>query len=265
MKAKNQRTEKEEKRLTRRLFLWMVISGLVCAGLLVGVLMYFFVPRDSDTYILTIPSLVGEDESKIKSYPDISLTREWIYSSAIPRGRIISQSPYGGARRKLKEGDKYEVKIFVSLGEQTARVPDLSGVGVNSAAEALRVLHVNVRSVAIYGDGEDGKVLYTSPAANSEVKAGDTVTIFVARQRPIGSVTIPDLRGYTLAEAYRMALVSGLYITESERSASLDAIVQGQSIPAGSKVKRGSYICFITDEATKGKEREWPPILGDAT
>ena len=261
MNTRRNRTEKEEKRITRNLFLWMIITGLICAGLLVGVLVYFFVPRDGDTYILTIPSLVGEDESQIKSYPYIKLTREWIYSSATPKGRIISQSPFGGARKKLRSGDVCEVKIFVSLGEKTERIPDLEGVGVNSAAAALRALHVKVRSVAIYGDDEDGKVLYTSPAVGSEVKAGDTVTIFVARQRPYGSVMIPDFRGRTLAEAFRIALASGLYITENE-NASLDAIVQGQSIPADSKVKRGSYISFITDEATKEKEIEWPPSIG---
>lgn len=262
MKPKRKRTEKEEKRLTRRLFLWAMASGLLCAGVLVGVLVYFFVPRDNDTYILTVPSLVGKNEGEVKSYSDLEITREWIYSSAAPKGRIISQTPYGGARRKIRSGEKYEVKIFVSLGDETRRIPDLSGVGASSAAAALRAIYAKVRSVAIYDGGEDGRVLYTIPPADSEIKAGDMVTMFVARQRPVGSVTVPDFCGRTLAQAYKIAIAEGLYIQENE-NASLDARVQGQSIPAGSKVRRGSYISFVTDGAEDTREREWPPIAED--
>lgn len=263
MKPTKTRTEKEEKRLTQRLFLWAVISGVFFIALLVSVLVYFFVPRDNDTYILTIPSFVGKNEVDVKSYTDIEITREWIYSSSTPKGRIISQTPYGGARRKVRVGGKYEVKIYVSLGDQTERIPDLSGVSVNSAASALRALHTKVRSVAIYDGGEDGKVIYTSPSTGSEVKAGDTVTIFVSRQRPIGGVVVPDFCGLALSVAYRVALASGLYVVDSDKL-DLSKIIIKQSIPAGSKVLKGSYISFITEEAEEPRERDWPPTVEDA-
>lgn len=238
-------------------------SGLLCIGLLIGTLVYFFVPRDNDTYILTVPSFVGKNEGEVKGDSDLEITREWIYSSTTPRGRIISQEPYGGARRKLRLGERYEVKIYVSLGEQTERIPDLSGVGVNSAAAALRAIHAKVRSVAVYDSGEDGVVLYTSPAANRKIKAGDTVTIFVARQRPIGSVRVPDFCGMPLAQATRIALASGLVIADGE-FAEPQSIVKKQSIPAGSMVRRGSYISFVSDEAVEENIREWPPVTEEA-
>jgi hypothetical protein len=259
MKPKRNKIEKEEKRITRRLFFAAMASGLLCIGLLVGTLFYFFVPRDNDAYILTVPSFVGKNEGEVKGDSDLEITREWIYSSTAPKGRIISQEPFGGARRKLRTGEKYEVKIYVSLGEQTERIPDLSGVGINSAAAALRAIHAKVRSVAVYDSGEDGVVLYTSPAANRNIKAGDTVTVFVARQRPIGSVRVPDLCGMPLCEAYRIALASGLFVTNGEPN-ELQSIVTRQSIPAGSMVKRGSYISFMSDEATEENIREWPPV-----
>lgn len=238
-------------------------TGLLCAGLLVGVLFYFFVPTDNDVYVLTVPSFVGKDESDVGQYSNLEIEREWIYSSSTPRGRVISQNPYGGARRKLREGDKYEVKIFVSLGDKTERIPDLSGIGANSAAAALRALHAKVVSVAIYGEGEDGRVLYTSPAADSEIKAGDTVTIFVSRKKAEGSIKVPDLCGLELAEAYSRSLALGLLVTQSD-SVDLGAVVRKQSIPAGSRVKRGSYISFMIEEAAEEKEREWPPVVEDS-
>jgi serine/threonine-protein kinase len=226
------------------------------------VLVYFFVPRDNDTYILTIPSFGGKNEDDVKSHTDLEITREWIYSSSTPKGRIISQTPYGGARRKVRTGGKYEVKIYVSLGDKTEEIPDLSGVGINAAAAALRSLHVNVRSVAIYDDGEDGRVIYTSPPCGSQVKAGDTVTIFVSRQRQTESITVPDFCGLEASEAYRIALASGLYVSDSDMT-DLGKIIIKQSIPAGSRVLRGSYISFIVEETTEEKEREWPPVVED--
>ena len=261
MRSRRKRTEGEEKRYTRRLLLWAMGTGLLCAGLLVGVLFYFFAPRDNGVYILTVPSFVGKDESDVGRYSDLDIEREWIYSSSTPKGRVISQTPYGGARRKLREGEKYEVKIFVSLGDKTEKVPDLSGVSANSAAAALRALHAKVLSVAIYGEGEDGRVLYTSPPADSEIKAGDTVTMFVSRRRTEGSVEVPDLCGLELAEAYRRSFALGLLVAQSD-TANLSAIVVRQSIPAGSRVRRGSYISFMIEE--EEKEREWPPIREDA-
>jgi len=263
MKNKKIRDEKEERRYTGRLFLWAVISALVCAALGVFVLVYYFVPRDNDTYILTVPSFVGRADGEIEGDSAIEIKREWIYSGDTPKGEVISQTPYAGARRKLRIGEKYAVTVFISLGEQLGRVPDLRGVGENSAAAALRGLRARVRSVAIYGDGEDGRVLYTVPQPDSEIRAGDTVTMFVSRRRVEEPITVPDFCGLELAEAYRLALALGLYITDEE-VVFLNSVVYEQSIPEGAVVKRGSYISFKTVETDEGGEREWPPSISES-
>jgi len=103
-------------------------------------------------------------------------------------------------------------------------------------------------------------VLYTSPAANSEIKAGDTVTIFVSRARVEGSVNVPDFCGMELSAACRSALLVGLLV-EGVESSTLNDVVTKQSIPAGTMVRRGSYISFITKGSDETKEREWPPVV----
>ncbi len=255
MKKIKARNEREEKIYTKKLFLWAVISGLVSAALGIGVLVYYFVPRDKDTYILTIPPYSAIESGN--GTAEIKVKREWVYSSEIPRGEIISQEPYAGARRKLKRGDSIELTVLISLGEKTERVPELSGVGAASAAAALRGLRARVRSVAIYGEGEDGAVLYTSPPADSEIKAGDTVTIFVSRHRVEQPIKVPSFCGLELAEAYRYALSLGLYIADGD-TIFLNATVKEQSIPEGAFVRQGSYISFRV-EYREENERGWPP------
>ncbi len=258
MAAQKTTNEQLEKKKTKKLFFIMIITGSICAALGVGVLVYFFVPKDNDTYILTIPTLTGLDERQLGRYQGVSIEREWVYSSEIERGRVISQEPYAGAKRKVRPDGEYKVKIYVSLGEESGELPDLYGVELMSAAVAVRKLGASVRSVAVYDGGEDGKVVSLSPRAGTKIKAGDTVTLFVSRKRADKPVTVPNFVGLELAEAYRRALSIGLYIAD-EDVIFLNAAVSEQSVPEGAKVKRGSYISFRVAE--KESEREFPPII----
>ncbi len=261
MKTRTKKDEIAEKARTKRLFLWMIISGLVCAAIAVSVFVYFFVPRDKDVNTVTIPSFVMMSEKDIMPHDGILLKREWIYSDEIEEGRVISQKPYAGARRKVKTGSSYEVTVFISLGEKTENVPELCGVEEMSAAAALRSLGARVRRVAIYGDVEDGRVLYTSPRPGNKLREGDTVTIFVSKSRAEEPITVPDLCGLELAEAYRRALELGLCISDGE-VLFLNSVVTEQSIPRGARVKKGSYISFRTEEISDNG-REWPPSAAD--
>ena len=246
-----------EKRRTKRLFLWMIITALVCVLLFCGVFLYFFVPRDNDTFIFTVPTFVGLNERSIKSGSGADIEREWIYSSDVERGVVISQTPYANARRKIKNGELCKVTIYVSLGEKTERLPDLSGVDELSAAAALRSMGARVRCVPIYGEDSDGCVLYTNPTVGQEIKEGDSVTVFVSRKRQSMPIKVPDFCGLELAEAYRRALSLGLCISD-EDVVFLNAKVVEQSIPAGAKVKVGSYISFRVEFGDE-TERELPP------
>ncbi len=266
MKKRKILTESEEKRKTKRMFLWMIISGLVCAMLGVGVLMYFFAPRDNDTFIVTVPTFVGRNDSDIELSDGFEIEREWIYSNEVDKGVVISQEPYGGARRKIKNGQTCRVAIYISLGEKTEKLPELSGIDEVSAANALRSIGVDVRSVAIYTDGEDGCVISTRPSAGTELKVGDKVTIFVSRKREECPITVPNFCGLELGEAVSRALSLGLCVTDVDAELS-DATVSAQSIPEGARVRRGSYIRFRVgySEFDEEKEREWPPDAQEQT
>ncbi len=255
-KIKNAQAEKKE---IRRLFLWVVIMALVCAVLAISVLLYYFAPRDYDTYIITVPSFVGMDEGRIGSHDGLEIRREWVWSDEVARGRVISQSPYANARRKLRDGKICDVTVYISLGERRETVPCLDGVDQISAAVALRSIGARVRSVAVYGEGEDGVVLGTSPKENSEIKSGETVTLFVSRRRVESPVTVPSFIGLDKSEAVKIALSYGLYIGYIEELGDGECVT-AQSIPEGARVRHGSYISFKVG-CESVDERTWPPVI----
>lgn len=263
MKNRKAKTVEQQKRETKRLFLCVVIMALICATLGISVLVYYFAPRDHDTYILTVSSFVGMDESKITAYDGLQIKREWVYSDEVARGRVISQSPYANARRKLRRGNDCDVTLYISLGQRTEKIPRLEGVDGLSAAAALRSIGARVRSVAIYGDGEDGVVLGTSPRYDVEITEGQVVTIFVSRRRVKEPVCVPSFIGMDKSEAVRFALSQGLYIGYIEELGEGECVTE-QSIPEGATVKHGSYISFKTGVEVTA-ERAWPPFAEQKT
>lgn len=251
------RVKKEKKRDIglKRLGVAAVLSVVFCGLLGFGVLYYYFAPRDNGLVVLEVPRLVGLDESRIGAVEGLEISREWIYSDEIERGKVISQTPHANARRKISPGARCPVTLYISLGERTGTVPELCGIDSLSAAAALRSIGARVRTIAIYGEGEDGLVIGTSPCAKSEIREGDTVTVFVSRRRVKSAVTVPDFCGMEYGEAVRLALSLGLFVSGDEA----DGIVVSQSISGGAKVLADSYISFETDGGAR--EREWPPII----
>ncbi len=239
----------------RRLGFAAVASVLFCALLGFGVLYYYFAPRDNGMIVFEVPRLVGLDESRIGEVEGLEISREWIYSDEIERGKVISQNPHANARRKIAPGGRCPVTLYISLGERTENIPELSGIDSLSAAAALRSIGARVRTVAIYGDGEDGTVIGTSPEVGSEIREGDTVTMYVSRKRVNDPVAVPDFCGMEFSEAVKLALSLGLFVRDCEGS----GLVVSQSIPEGARVMADSYISFETDGGSC--EREWPPVI----
>ena len=251
------RVNKEENKNIglKRLGIAALLSVIFCGLLGVGVLYYYFAPKSNGLIVFEVPRFVGLDESEIGIVEDVEIKREWIYSDEAVRGVVISQTPHASARRKIAKGEKCPVTIYISLGERTEKIPELRGIDSLSAAAALRSIGAKVRTVAIYGDGEDGTVIGTSPASNSEIHEGDTVTLYVSRQRVSEPVTVPNFCGKNFDEAVKLALSLGLFIGECEG----EGKVISQSIPEGARVLADSYIRFETDGIVR--EREWPPVV----
>lgn len=254
MRKNKERCNSFERLRIKRLLLGAVISGAVCALIGVSVLFCFFAPKNKGIRVLTIPCFLGLDGEEMGGSDGIRLVREWVYSSDAEKGKVISQSPHALAKRKVRVGASCPVTVYISLGEKTEEIPELCGVEYLSAAAALRSIGARVKSISVYGDGEDGIVFETSPSAGERIRSGETVTIFVNRRRVGESVLVPSFLGMNATDAVRLALSMGLYVSD----ASLEGRIVWQSIPNGATVAHGSYIEF---KAELPRKRAWPPVI----
>ena len=241
--------QKNKDKSIRKLAISAVLSVMLALSAAVAVFCFFFVDLGQEREIIAIPDFVGIKAEDALDTDKVRLERELVFSESAPIGVVISQEPYAGARRKLVKGERYTVRLTVSMGRETYSIPDLCGYTSAEAKIALRKLGATVRIVYVYdGDAPRDTVLSTSPAAGESVEPYDKVTLFVSRDRIEMPVKVRDFCGMNKEAACAEILADGLVIgnvTEEYRNEGKDGTVIFQSLAVGSYVKRGSTVDIV--------------------
>ena len=116
-----------------------------------------------------------------------------VASKDIPEDSVCEQSPLEGA--DLTVGSI--VVLTLSIGKGNMKVPDVKGMPIDKARLLLEQLNVTEEGES--DDSEIGTVLRTNPVANTEVKKGSEIIVYVSTGPEM--VTIPRVIGMTLANA----------------------------------------------------------------
>ena len=257
---------KKKKRAIKRLLLISVASWIIALISVVGVSVYFLSGFGVEHETVTIPQLVGRSFDSLDELDQIKLELEPVFSIDVPEGRIISQFPYGGAKRKIEAGEKYTVRLTVSLGRESKKIPELEGFGYIDAAAILRSIGAEIRIVSVYDDeGQPDVVLRTSPCAGESIADGETVTVFVSRNHVHGSVCVGDFVGRPYESAIAEILAEGLILgelTEEYSENYPEGYVLQQSLSSGSYVLYGTKIDITVN--ARGRDGILHPFRGDA-
>ena len=121
-----------------------------------------------------------------------------------------------GAGTVMPEGES--VQLFVNPTNDTAVVPDVSGMTVDEARQALEAAGFRVVEVATEesGDVAAGRVIRTEPPAGDEVGVQDRVTLVVAGDDAAatteGGIEVPHLIGDSEASARQQLADVGLEV-----------------------------------------------------
>jgi serine/threonine-protein kinase len=146
----------------------------------------------------SVPNVVGmTEEEATASIEDVGLTArvEHAASDDVPAGEVISQSPPEGSSVALDT----TVTITISSGPDAIGVPSLEGMSESEAKAALEDVGLTLGTI-INEDSPDvpaDQVIRSEPSANTEVEPGSKVNVYVSS----GNVTLPDVRGQSLADA----------------------------------------------------------------
>ena len=230
----------------KRLTVFSLISLFILAVSIAAVAIGIFEVGRGGRKEITIPDFTGRRISSVASDGVLQIESELVFSSDVEEGIIISQSPYGGAKRKVMDGESYTVKVRVSLGRESEKLPELKNYKYNDAAAVLRQMGARIRVVSVFDDTLEGdRVIRSSPSSGETVKRGDLVTLFVARNHIHAPITVRDYLGLPLSVALADLLSEGLAlgsVTWEYSDLYPKGTVIAQSIRADSRVSYGSVI-----------------------
>lgn len=169
-----------------------VVTILVVAAISAGISVY-------RSQLVTVPdlALMSADEA-VAALEDIALlgivsgTR---VSADVAEGGVLTQEPVAGVR--VSPGS--EVRLVVSAGSQTVRVPDLVGVPVDEAKDALAEAGFRVNERIGSTEETRAVILEMYPAPGTLVNIGDTIRITVPGPAGESDVLLPyKLSGVTV-------------------------------------------------------------------
>ena len=227
-----------------------LIAGVICVALAVigiGYFLYTFFLADifSGTEELEVPNFVGQYAESINNsaYPQFNIfIGEWLPSSTIEPGYVISQSPK--ADRMAKVGTS--IALTVSSGSVSDSMRDLVNQTAQNAATILDNLLLDIDVELLYESNEfvtDGCVIRTIPSAGEPLSAGQIVTLVVSTGPEIKLTPVPGLLGLEENRAIEKLIEANLdrdvtYVDSDEPKGT----VIFQSIQQDEMVKEGTTI-----------------------
>lgn len=187
---------------------------------------------------LTVDEANALEEVKDIWYIDVVGTKA---DANFQPGQIVEQDPTVGHTRK----SNFVIQVYLCAEEETNRMPTLEGMEFRSAKIALQNMNLNLQiaepQYEASNDYPKDQVITTIPAAGSEIKKGDTVTLVVSSGP--ATVVVISFMGKDVQDAIRQAEEMGLSVDKSRNQT---GTVVGQSIPVGETVETGSLIEFDT-------------------
>ena len=135
------------------------------------------------------------------------------FSEDVPKGSVMSTDPAAGDRIR-KNG---EIGLTVSKGPERYRVPQLAGLELEAAKNALAPIKlITGQIVEQYNETvPTGRVIAFSPKFDTVVKPGAAVNFVVSKgKKPI---TVPDTTGKSYRDAYKALRKLGFAVDRTQQ------------------------------------------------
>ncbi len=212
--------------------------------------------------VVTVPDVQGLPVAEATSRAaalglDLSVTQR-LYSTVLPAGRVLLQSPAAGA--KVRRG--WDVVAAESLGPRRLAIPDVLGGSERDAILALRqkgldlgeIAHLPTRSAA------PGTVLAQDPGAKAVGAEQPSVSLLVAAPAPAAppAWVMPDAVGKPFADVAAALASVDLHaesavgappgVSVTLPSATPPGTILAQTPEAGAKVDATTRIVFWSAE-----------------
>ena len=184
---------------------------------------------------IEVPDVVGaqyDSGEKVLVSKGLIPTRIDEANAEVPEGEIIRTDPPATTR----VGEGQVIRVFVSQGKATAKVPKLENLSTEAAIEAIEAagLSFAASNEENHQSIPAGTVIRSEPEAGTTLREGDPVTLYVST----GKVSVPDVKGQPIDTASATMRGIGLSVMVVPDGACTGQTVTGQSLAPGNHPQR---------------------------
>ena len=255
--------DKEEKTNKRIIIILSSIFGGICLILLT---IFFVIPTLTKPSNVTIPNCEGltvsSCEKKLQKLGlSVNTTIKTETSSTVKKNRVTKTDPESG--RSVKENTK--ITIYKSTGEETYILEDYIGKNYIEVTTFLKtkyglVVNTEKKDPPDDKDYDDQEIIGQSLAKGSEVKQGDSITLYI----PNIIDSFPDMNaeGWSIDDAEAFCSKYGLIINTTYRETTQyeEGKIISQSRAAGSPIVKGTTLKVeVAKKPTEKKTEDQTP------
>nr|WP_202433746.1 Stk1 family PASTA domain-containing Ser/Thr kinase [Streptomyces sp. SID7815] len=191
-----------------------------------------------------VPALLGKTQSAAEErLADEGLDLKGVeraYSDTVRRGTVISSDPGSGERIRGNDA----VKLVISRGPETVKVPDVEGLALADARRELKKwgLAPGMATREFSEEIDRGKVIRTDPRAGTERHTDSAVALVVSKGSP---VDVPDVTGLSVDDATAALDEAGLkaeVLPERVNSAEAQGEIARQTPGSGAEAAEGDTV-----------------------
>ncbi|MFD9856610.1 Stk1 family PASTA domain-containing Ser/Thr kinase [[Kitasatospora] papulosa] len=191
-----------------------------------------------------VPALLGKTQSAAEErLADEGLDLKGVeraYSDTVRRGTVISSDPGSGERIRGNDA----VKLVISRGPETVKVPDVEGLALADARRELKKwgLAPGMATREFSEEIDRGKVIRTDPRAGTERHTDSAVALVDSKGSP---VDVPDVTGLSVDEATAALDEAGLkaeVLPERVNSAEAQGEIARQTPGSGAEAAEGDTV-----------------------
>jgi serine/threonine-protein kinase len=198
---------------------------------------------------VTVPDVKGQQWSAAQqTLVNLGLKPKEFLVPGDKQGQVTATDPAAGKR--VPKGST--IRVNVMRGPGTATVPNVVGMSLAQAIDALHKVGLNANPTIVSSDAPQNQVIHQNPAPGSSEPKGTSVDLQVSNGPP--QVTVPDVVGYTSQQAVQALQAQGFQVNEQYTStdASQDNIVQSQNPPGNSQATKGATVTIVIGQHSPG-------------
>ena len=204
-----------------------------------------------------IPELTGKTKEEVEALLkdtkfQVTYTEE--YSDTVEAGKVISQEPPYRANYTIKENA--QISYIISKGTEMTIVPKVAGKEYSEAEKDITDAKLKVEKIEETSEKvEEGYVIKQEPEENTQIKAGETVKVYVSIGTGIEVVSVPYVIGST-EEAAKKALedlkLKAVVVYEEDKSKTEGTVLK-QSLDVGKEVDEGTTVTITVNKFAEEK------------